>query len=118
MNDEANPQGMPRPRLATRNGGSYPQEGARKRPMLPIQGRGRRLGAGIGIDGKPWGTMAKDSDPTPAQGIERPKLPVGKKERPTISFDPNMPAVTPAPSTAQRPRPTLKLKTMDEIYGD
>jgi hypothetical protein len=82
--DEANPQGMPRPRLARKAGGTDPSYG-NKRPMLSVQGRNRRPGAGVGIDGKPWGTMAKDTDPTPARGISRPNL---------------------------------KLKTMDDIYGE
>ena len=99
--DEANPQGMPRPRLATKK--VYQDDPKTSRPMLPIRQRNR--GGGIDIYGRGYGSMAKDPDPTPAQGTPRPSLP-------TMTGTPS------TPSTADRQRPSLKLKTQDEIWGD
>jgi hypothetical protein len=85
MNDEANPQGMPRPRLATKK--VYQDDPKTSRPMLGV--RKRNAGAGVDIRGNAWGDMST--------GRSRPMIPVAGEGN--------------SPTGIQRP--ILKLKAQD-----
>lgn len=90
MNDDANPQGIERPRLAVKKVAQ--DDPKTSRPMLGVHKR--NVGSGVDIRGNAWGRAATPSS--------RPSIPVAGEGN--------------SPAGVQRP--TLKLKTQDEIWAN
>lgn len=105
MNDDANPQGIERPRLAVKKVAQ--DDPKTSRPMLGVHKR--NAGAGVDIRGNAWGRAATPSS--------RPSLPVGGGAA-TPSSRPSIPVAGEGNSPAGVQRPSLKLKTQDEIWAN
>ena len=66
MNDDANPQGIQRPRLATKK--VYQDDPKTNRPMIPVHTKSRQ---------RPMIAVGEGNNP---KGTERPRLPVNKNQ--------------------------------------
>ena len=74
MNDDANPQGIQRPRLATKK--VYQDDPKTSRPMIPVHNKARRPAVGTDIHGNNYGPTEGNNP----KGMERPRLPVKTNE--------------------------------------